>query len=99
LLNAGVRIFEYQQAKLHAKVITIDGIWANIGSSNFENRSLSLNDEINLSIQHPNVVTKLEQHFRDDLKASQELDLQGWRRRPLGKRVREYATELIRQSL
>ena len=99
LLKAGVRIFEYQQAKLHAKVITIDGIWANVGSSNFENRSLALNDEINVSIQHANVVTELERHFRDDLKVSHELDLQGWCRRPLGKRFREYATELIRQSL
>ena len=99
LLKAGVRIFEYQQAKLHAKVITIDGIWANIGSSNFENRSLSLNDEINLSIQHANVVTELERHFRDDLKTSQELKLESWKRRPPAKRAREHATELIRQSL
>jgi cardiolipin synthase A/B len=99
LLQAGVRIFEYQQAKLHAKVITIDGIWAHVGSSNFENRSMALNDEINVSIQHTTVVAELERHFRDDLKVSQELDLEGWRRRPLAKRAREYATELIRQSL
>lgn len=99
LLKAGVRIFEYQQAKLHAKVITIDGIWANIGSSNFENRSLLLNDEINLSIQHANVVAELERHFHDDLEASQELDLKNWNRRPPTQRAREYATELIRQSL
>jgi cardiolipin synthase len=99
LLKAGVRIFEYQQAKLHAKVITIDGIWANVGSSNFENRSLALNDEINVCVQHANVVAELERHFRDDLKVSHELDLSGWRHRPLGKRAREYATELIRQSL
>jgi cardiolipin synthase A/B len=99
LLRAGVRIFEYQQAKLHAKVITIDGNWAHVGSSNLENRSIALNDEINVSIQHTTVATELEQHFRDDLQASQELDLQGWRRRPLAKRAREYTTELIRQSL
>ena len=99
LLESGVRIFEYQQAKMHAKVITIDGIWANVGSSNFENRSLSLNDEINVSMQHANVVAELERQFRDDLEVSQELDFQSWSRRPLGKRAREYATELVRQSL
>jgi cardiolipin synthase len=99
LLESGVRIFEYQQAKMHAKVITIDGIWANVGSSNFDNRSLSLNDEINISMQHASVVTELERQFRDDLKGSHELDFQSWSRRPFGKRVREYATELIRQSL
>jgi cardiolipin synthase A/B len=99
LLEAGVRIFEYQQAKLHAKVITVDGIWANVGSSNFENRSLLLNDEINLSIQHTSVVAELERHFHEDLEVSKELDFQSWMRRPRRKRAREYATELIRQSL
>jgi cardiolipin synthase len=94
-----VRIFEYQQAKLHAQVITIDRIWSHVGSSNLENRSIALNDEINVSIQHTTVATELEQHFRDDLKVSQELHVQDWRRRPLGKRAQEYATELIRQSL
>lgn len=99
LLESGVRIFEYQQAKMHAKVITIDGIWANVGSSNFDNRSLSLNDEVNASMQHPSVVAELERQFRNDLEVSQELDFQHWSRRSLGKRAREYATELIRQSL
>jgi cardiolipin synthase A/B len=99
LLEAGVRIFEYQQAKLHAKVITIDGTWANVGSSNFENRSLLLNDEINLSVQHASVAAELERQFCDDLEVSQELDLHSWRRRSLAKRAREYAPELIRQSL
>jgi cardiolipin synthase A/B len=99
LLEAGVRIFEYQQAKLHAKVITVDGIWANVGSSNFENRSLSLNDEINMSMQYASVVAELERHFHDDLAVSREVDLQSWTRRPLAQRAGEYATDLIRQSL
>ncbi|MDQ3765113.1 MAG: phospholipase D-like domain-containing protein [Actinomycetota bacterium] len=99
LLESGVRIFEYQQAKLHAKVITIDGTWANVGSSNFDNRSLSLNDEINISIPHASVAAELERQFCDDLEVSQELDIQSWSHRPLAKRAREYAPELIRQSL
>ena len=99
LLKSGVRIFEYQQAKMHAKVIAIDGIWANVGSSNLDNRSIALNDEINLSMQDAGMVAELERHFRDDLAVSQELDLQSWKRRPLLKRAQEHATELIRQSL
>ncbi len=50
-------------------------------------------------MQHAGVVGELEQHFYDDLTVSQELDLHSWSRRPLGKRAREYATDLIRQSL
>ncbi len=99
LLESGVRIFEYQQAKMHAKVITIDGVWANVGSSNFDNRSLSLNDEINLSVQDAGAVAELERHFHDDLAVSQEMDFRSWSRRPLLKRAREQATELIRQSI
>lgn len=99
LLEAGVRIFEYQQAKMHAKVITIDGAWANVGSSNLDNRSLTLNDEINISMQHTGAVSELERHFREDVEVSREMDLQRWRRRPLRQRAQERATELIRQSL
>lgn len=99
LLESGARIFEYQQAKLHAKVITIDGIWANVGSSNFENRSLSLNDEINMSMRCAGVVAELERQFHDDLGVSKELDFDGWNRRPLHRRARECATDLIRHSL
>jgi cardiolipin synthase A/B len=99
LLDSGVRIFEYQQAKMHAKVIMIDGIWANVGSSNFDNRSFALNDEINVSVQDTSVVAELERQFGDDLEVSQELDSQSWSHRPLAKRARECATELIRQSL
>lgn len=99
LLESGVRIFEYQQARMHAKVMLADGIWANVGSSNFDNRSFSLNDEINVSVQHADVVTALERHFLDDLHVSHEMNLESWRRRPLPERAREYATELIRQSM
>jgi hypothetical protein len=52
-----------------------------------------------MSMQDASVVAELERHFYDDLAVSQELDLQSWSRRPLRKRAREYATDLIRQSL
>ncbi|HZQ71608.1 MAG TPA: phospholipase D-like domain-containing protein, partial [Burkholderiales bacterium] len=46
LLAAGVRIFEYQRTLLHQKVLAVDGTWCAIGSSNFDDRSLEINDEI-----------------------------------------------------
>lgn len=45
LLEAGVRIYEWQPTTLHVKTFVVDGIWATIGSMNFDNRSLTLNDE------------------------------------------------------
>ncbi len=98
LLEAGVRIFEYQQTMLHAKVMIADG-WANIGSSNLEHRSLGLDDELIVAFHDANLVGELAEHFGDDLARSVEFDLNRWKRRSLAKRAREAAGDLFRQSL
>ncbi len=98
LLDVGVRIFEYQRTMLHAKVMIVDGGWANIGSSNFDHRSFGLDDELNVAFYDAGLVTELEKHFLDDLDASEEIDLQRWRSRPLRRRVVERAGDLARQS-
>ena len=97
LLESGVRIFEYQQTMLHAKVMIADG-WANIGSSNLEHRSLGLDDELIVAFSDPALVGELAQHFSEDLEVSTEFDLDRWRKRPLRKRAREAAGDLLRQS-
>lgn len=98
LLSAGVRIFEYQPTMLHAKVLIADG-WADVGSSNLDQRSLGLDDELNVAVRDPDVVGELARDFLADLDASKEFDLSRWRRRSLTKRVIESATDLLRQSL
>ena len=97
LLEGGVRIFEYQQTMLHAKVMIADG-WANIGSSNLEHRSLGLDDELIVAFDDPALVGELARHFEEDLEVSEEFDLDRWKRRPLRKRAREAAGDLLRQS-
>ena len=97
LLEAGVRIFEYQQTMLHAKVMIADG-WANIGSSNLEHRSLGLDDEVIVAFADAGLVDELARQFHDDLRVSEEFDLDRWRRRPLTKRAKEAAGDLLRQS-
>ncbi len=98
LMEAGVRIFEYQQTMLHAKVMIADS-WANLGSSNLEHRSLGLDDELIVAFSDPVVVEELAEHFHDDLKVSVEFDLDRWKRRSLAKRAREAAGNVFRQSL
>jgi cardiolipin synthase len=97
LLEAGVRIFEYQRTMIHAKVMIADG-WANLGSSNLEHRSLGLDDELIVAFSDPDLVAELAAHFGDDLEASVEFDLERWKRRSLAKRAREAAGDLLRQS-
>jgi len=99
LLEAGVRIFEYDRTMLHAKVLLVDHRWANVGSGNFDSRSFDLDLEVNVAVLDPAVVDELSDHFREDLEVSTEIDLKSWKRRPLHKRAVESATELIRQSL
>lgn len=50
LLEAGVRVYEWQPSTLHAKTFVIDGEWFTIGSMNFDNRSMALNDEATLMV-------------------------------------------------
>jgi cardiolipin synthase A/B len=51
LLAAGVRVYEWQPSTLHAKTFVIDGEWSTIGSMNFDNRSMALNDEATLMVR------------------------------------------------
>ena len=53
LLRCGVRLLEYPHTLLHQRVMTIDGVWSAVGSSNFDDRSFETNDEITLGIRDP----------------------------------------------
>lgn len=89
LLRAGIRIFEYQPAMIHAKILIVDGLWSIGGSTNFDHRSFGLNDEINLAVFDPRVARRLEEDFERDLAASWEVSLEEWRRRPIFERLQE----------
>ena len=75
LLQAGAEIFEYQPSMLHAKLMTVDGQWSVVGSTNFDHRSFALNDEVNLAHLDRDLAATLEQDFREDLQQSRPLTL------------------------
>lgn len=81
LLEAGIELHEFQDSFLHAKTMVIDGIWSTIGTSNFDNRSMAINDEIQLVIYDAGVAQRMEEIFSDDLGQSCRLTLQDWRNR------------------
>ncbi|MFC7336723.1 phosphatidylserine/phosphatidylglycerophosphate/cardiolipin synthase family protein [Haloferula chungangensis] len=87
LLKGGVRIFEYQNTLLHQKIISIDGRWAGIGSSNFDDRSFEINDEITVGIADIDAVTELDEIFEEDLKHCCERHYEEWKLRPAWKRA------------
>jgi len=99
LLEGGVKIFEYQRTMLHAKTLVVDGTWATVGSINFDNRSFTLNDELNLSVWDEPTARKLEEHFKIDLEDAQLLTLDEWRSRPFTSIARERGSALLRREL
>ena len=91
LLKAGASIHEYQPSMIHAKVLLIDGLWAVVGSTNFDNRSFGLNDEVNLAACENDLCERMEEDFQRDLQHSENITYEGWRHRP----VLERAPELL----
>lgn len=91
LLKAGAEVYEYQPSMIHAKILIVDELWAVVGSTNFDNRSFGINDEVNLAVRDPAVAQRLGVDFAADLAQSQRITIEDWRRRP----VTERATELL----
>ena len=91
LLKAGAEVYEYQPSMIHAKVLCIDDLWVVVGSTNFDNRSFGINDEVNLAIRDANVAMRFENDMAFDLEQSRRITLQEWNHRP----VTERATELM----
>jgi len=88
LLNAGVRIYEWQGAMLHAKTQVADGRWCRIGSSNLNAASLLGNYELDVLVDDPTVADVLEAQFRKDIARASEIVLPEHRTRSRFGRVR-----------
>jgi cardiolipin synthase len=99
LLAGGVRIFEYQPVMMHAKTFTVDGLWASVGSMNFDELSLSHNDEVNLLLYDAALASRLDSIFLADLPYSREIVLSEFRERPWHERVRERLAAVVRDFL
>jgi cardiolipin synthase len=91
LLRRRVRIYEYQPTTLHAKTFVVDGRWVSIGSMNFDNRSLALNDEASLMVLDSAVGQRMEAVFLEDLRYARPIDLESFRRRSWVDRLAEWA--------
>jgi phosphatidylserine/phosphatidylglycerophosphate/cardiolipin synthase-like enzyme len=98
LLLGGIQLYEYKASLMHAKTIVVDGVWSTIGSTNFDNRSFALNQEINLTV-YDRGAYRLEQIFQEDLKYSQQISYEQWRSRSLFERVVEMFAFPIREQL
>jgi cardiolipin synthase len=77
LLDAGVRIFEWNGPMLHAKTAVADGNWARVGSSNLNVWSWFGNCELDLIVEDENFGREMEEMYLQDLTQATELVLDG----------------------
>jgi cardiolipin synthase len=99
LLLGGIQIYEYQAALMHAKTMVVDGVWAHVGTTNLDNRSFALNEEINLIAYDLAVAGELEKAFGDDLKYSKKLTYEAWKARPWREKFLEIFTIPLKEQL
>ena len=99
LLEGGVKISEYQPTMFHAKTMVVDGIFATIGSTNFDTGHFRLNDEINLTVYDREIGRNLEESFLRDLARSRPYTMEQWRQRPFRERLTEWLVLPFRGEL
>jgi len=89
LLKAGANVYEYEPSMIHAKIAIFDGAWSVVGSTNLDNRSFGINDEINVAVLDPEIASRLTRDFEQDAGESKKVTLQEWKTRPLSERLME----------
>ncbi len=95
LLEAGVRIFEFQPAMMHAKTVVVDGLWTLVGSANMDKRSVKLNEENIIGISDSRLAADVERGLEADCARAEEVTLEEFRRRGMGTQVAERLSRLL----
>jgi cardiolipin synthase len=98
LLRNGAQIYEYQPSMIHTKSVVVDGTWSIVGSTNFDSRSFSINDEVNVAAFDEGLAARLEEDFRADLGVSRRITYEDWRNRPILERANECLGWLIERQ-
>ena len=98
LLEAGIEILEYNHTMLHHKTMVVDGLWATIGTANFDNRSFAHNEESNIGIFDRGVAAQLRAIFVADLAGCRRVDWETWRRRGAWARAQEFLASFLQEQ-
>jgi cardiolipin synthase len=99
LLQAGVKIYEYEPTMFHCKVMIVDDVWVTVGSANFDNRSFRLNDEANLNVYSAEFAAEQARIFEEDKKSATQVAYDEWKQRGLCKKILEKLLAPFRSQL
>ena len=89
LLKAGATVYEYEPSMIHAKIAIFDDAWSVVGSTNLDNRSFGINDEVNVAVLDSQIASRLTRDFEQDAGESRKVTLEEWKARPLSERLME----------
>lgn len=95
LLEAGVKVYEYERGFMHSKIVIVDDELASIGTSNMDMRSFHLNFEVNAFLFRTKSTQKLVEEYLNDLKYAKQLDLPTFKKRHIGLRLLESTSRLL----
>ncbi len=99
LLAAGVQISEYQPTMYHVKTLIVDKLLVSVGSTNFDNRSFSINDEANLNVLDAGFATQMTDVFDADWKLAKPVTPQALAKRPWWEHVSTWFASLFEAQL
>lgn len=99
MLEAGVRLYEFNRTLIHQKVVIVDGAWIHVGSTNFDARSLALNEEVGVGLLSEELAGQLKAAFEDDLLSSNEISLEHWLKRRWYTRFFDWFAYLLRDQI
>lgn len=95
LMQAGVKIYEYEKGFMHSKIIIVDDELASIGTSNMDMRSFHLNFEVNAFLYRTTSTETLVNDFKKDLLHSKQINLKEFEKRSFGLRILESTSRLL----
>lgn len=99
LLAKGIEIWEHKRTLNHQKVMVIDGVWSHVGSTNFDDRSLDINDEASVGLIDTGVASELRAAFERDVADCKQVTLEEWRQRSAWHRFVDRGSYLINEQL
>ena len=89
----------YRKTLLHQKVMIVDQSWSCVGSTNFDDRSFLLNDEVSVGFTNPRIAAQLREAFFDDAKSCTEVQFDEWRKRAWSHKLLDGTAFLSRREL
>jgi cardiolipin synthase len=99
LLRAGIEIYEYNHTMLHQKTMVVDGVWATVGTTNFDSRSFAHNEENNVCVCDSRLAKELEAIFVHDMKGCDLMTLEKWRRRPFTEKLLQNTASVFQEQV